>query len=387
MLRPVGSHVPLPEPAAESCLPWQGDYQTWFIGSGTQALSAAVLLAITRTAPEALLPEVILPAYGCPDLVAAVLAQGARPVLVDLLPDQPFMDAEKLARAISDDTVAIIAAGFLGVPERLSLLAGICKGRGIWLIEDSAQCFPPDCAREPIADCAVLSFGRGKPINLMGGGALLVRDDHAAMASEVLSRLPEQPLKIDWQWRARRQIFNFLLGRAGYGLLRRLPFFGLGKTVYKPVTGLHRIRLPDGLLEAGIRGAGERPSVAADYVRELNFLGPRGWTGFMDEAIAEDSGSGRVTLRYGLLAPDRTTRDRAVDALSKTGIGANGFYERVLPEIAGVSDVLVASGANYPNAESFADRLITLPSHEDVTVRDLAAIAATLGKISSAGKS
>ncbi|GGC72783.1 DegT/DnrJ/EryC1/StrS family aminotransferase [Marinobacter halophilus] len=362
-------------------MPWDTNYHTWTMGSGTQALSAAVLLAISRSKVKNSTPEVVLPAYGCPDLVTAVVAQGARPVLVDLLPDSPFMSYELLSRALSDATVAVIAAGFLGMPEQLSLLASLCRERDVWLIEDAAQCFPPDCAREPIADCAVLSFGRGKPINLMGGGALLVRADHSASAADVLFGLPEETLNIGWKWKAKRLVFNFLLGRFGYGLLRRLPFLGLGTTVYKPLLDLHRLQLPGGLLLAGIRGASERSDIAADYVRELGFLAQRGWRAFMAEELSGGRRAGQVTLRYALLAPDRGIRDKAVDALNDVSIGANAFYGAPLPEIEGVFDILAGSAGECPNAKSFADRLVTLPSHEDVTGADASLIAATLDKI------
>lgn len=386
MLRPVGSRVPVPGPEAERRLPWVENYHTWFMGSGTEALSAAILLAIRSAGPKSSSPEVILPAYGCPDLVAAAVAQGVRPVLVDLQADCPFMDIEKVDQAFSNSTVAVIAAGFLGVPERLSSLAPLCEERGAWLIEDSAQCFPPECAREPIADCAVLSFGRGKPINLMGGGALLVRSDHSDVANEVLSGLPEEFVEIDLKWRIRRLIFNFLLGRFSYGLLKRVPFLGLGATVYKPLGSLCRIQMPNGLLEAGIQGAEERPAIAARYWRELDFLCERGWKCFMQNGDSGGAMAGRLTLRYGLLAPDKETRDKAIEALNFEGIGANVFYGRPLPDIQGVPCLLSASTVDFPNADSFADRLMTLPSHEDVTDRDVSIVAAVLDKFAAEQK-
>lgn len=386
MLRPVGSHVPVPVSGATLRLPWEDHYDTWYMGSGTEALSAAVSLAISRSGLTNSVPEVILPAYGCPDLVAAVMAQGARPVLVDVLPERPFMDVETLPKAFSEATVAVIAVGFLGVPEQLAALARLCRERDVWLIEDSAQCFPPNCAREPIADCAVLSFGRGKPINLMGGGALLVRNDYRTGTTEKLSALPVKALHINWKWTARRYLFNFLLGRFGYGLLRRVPFLGLGATVYKPLASISRLTLPDGLVEAGIQGAEKRPRVALKYVRQLAFLERHGWAPLMDREISEGERTGQVTLRYGILAPDRRTRDRAIEALAGKGIGANAFYGRILPEIEGVPADVGGSASDYPNADYFADRLITLPSHEDVTDSDLELMALVLDRVATQNK-
>ncbi|MEP1581484.1 MAG: hypothetical protein ABJK18_02990, partial [Marinobacter sp.] len=82
-LRPVGSRVALPGRDDSLALPWEKFYRSEYMGSGTQALSFAVAIAIQGKSktPD---PEVIIPAYGCPDLVAAVVAQNARPVLVDL---------------------------------------------------------------------------------------------------------------------------------------------------------------------------------------------------------------------------------------------------------------------------------------------------------------
>lgn len=379
LLRPAGSHVPLPGPDRSSDLPWRADYETWYLGSGTEALSAAVLLAVKRSR-KARNPEVVLPAYGCPDLVAAVVAQGATPILVDLLPDCPYMDPVQVSCAISERTVAVIAVGFLGVPEQLDELERLCEKHDIWLIEDSAQCFPPDCARKPRAHCAILSFGRGKPINLMGGGALLIRRDLAKSTGvhAPLSGLPEVPVRIGYKWRIKRRLFNVMLGRLCYGVLKRIPLLGLGGTVYKPLSGLARIALPDELVAAGISAAKERPYMGNLYRQKLDCLSSMGWTHFMDDGLS----CGQLLLRYGLLAESRETRNRAVDALNKEGFGVNGFYERALSEIAGVPVHLGSPQKRYPNAQSFADRLITLPSHEDVTVDDIDKMARTLKRVS-----
>ena len=77
---------------------------------------------------------------------------------------------------------------------------------------------------------------------------------------------------------------------------------------------------------------------------------------------------------------------RAIEALTRKGIGANAFYGHTLPGIEGVPGDLGDSADDYPNAESFADRLLTLPSHEDVTDRDLAIVAATLDKLTVQNK-
>lgn len=141
-LRPVGTRVPEPLPSLTAVLPWDEHYVAEYTDSGTSALSLAIALTMAAR-PERKPAEVILPAYGCPDLIAAVVAQGAKPVLVDLQPESPWLDTGGVKSAITDTTVAIVAVDFLGLAEQLEPLSSICINAGIALIEDSAQCFPP----------------------------------------------------------------------------------------------------------------------------------------------------------------------------------------------------------------------------------------------------
>ncbi|UCB54712.1 MAG: DegT/DnrJ/EryC1/StrS family aminotransferase, partial [Thiotrichales bacterium] len=150
-------------------------YQPRFFASGTAALAAVIIAAIRLK--NVTRPEVVLPAYGCPDLVSAVVYAGAKPVLVDLEPDRPWMDLAQLSGKITAHTVAIVATDLFGISERIDAIRPIARQAGAMLIEDSAQAFPG--ARESDiwgGDCVVLSFGRGKPVSLLGGGVVLFRD-------------------------------------------------------------------------------------------------------------------------------------------------------------------------------------------------------------------
>ncbi len=150
-------------------------YTPEYYSSGTAALAASIIAAIRLKGVDA--PEVILPAYGCPDLVSAAVFAGAKTVLVDLVRDRPWMDLDQVSLHINTHTVAVVAVSLFGIPERMEELRLVLDQHGVVLIEDSAQAFP----RKPGAgfwsgDLVVLSFGRGKPVSLLGGGAVLFRD-------------------------------------------------------------------------------------------------------------------------------------------------------------------------------------------------------------------
>lgn len=377
-LRPVGSPVPKPKDGYDFSPPWNEHYAALYTGSGTEALSMAVKAAIAVKAGLDV-PEVIIPAYGCPDLVAAIVAQDARPVLVDFAQDRPVLDEEGILQALTERTVAIIAVDFLGAHERLSHLSRICSDNDLVLIEDSAQCFPPSSCSRGIADFVVMSFGRGKPINLMGGGAFLVRRSQQPVVQNLRTTYPITTVRVDVIWRVKRLIFNALLSRYVYPLLERAPFLHVGETRYHPLETIRVLQLPSSLLAAGVRAYFDREPLHFIYDRELSFLQEAGWM----RAGTTDTTDHTPQLRYALLAPDENLRDQVVAELNEQGIGANIFYGRTLPEIMDITPISVGGSGRYPNARNFAARLITLPTHEGVASSDIGTIVSVFKRFAS----
>lgn len=375
----------MPLPAAGTgnlAAPWGRHYDSVYVNNGTAALSLAVKLSVIRGRASNK-SEVILPAYGCPDLIAAVVAQGARPVLVDLEEARPWMNLEAVESAITRHTVAIIAVGFLGIPERLYALKRIADAQGVALIEDSAQVFPPSSAGNGLADYIVLSFGRGKPINLMGGGALLVRKDLADQSAGVLGAVPEVETSAGAVWRLKRWVFNLLLTRPFYGAMERIPFLGIGQTVFQPLAAIERQPPVEGLLQAGMEGFANRKNNGAIYSDVLQELTSKGWVNLAPECFGEKAlegllPEGPVLLRYPLLAPNGMSRNKAVLELNRMGIGASTFYGEALPAISGVREFVDIAASMFPQAGNFAQRLVTLPTHSDVHPSDIDSIARAL---------
>ncbi|MBW7470055.1 DegT/DnrJ/EryC1/StrS family aminotransferase [Marinobacter sp. M216] len=371
-LRPVGSRIPNPDAVSTTeKFPWHRDYRAEFTSSGTAALAMAISLAVSRKAAISP-PEVIIPAYGCPDLVAAIVANGGKPVLADLIPDTGVMDESQVRGAVTSQTVAVVAAGLLGFPERLEVLAKICNDLELFLIEDSAQCFPPASTENPWADAVVVSFGRGKPINLMGGGALLVRVELEKDARDVIERFPLLKAKAGVIWRLKRRLFHLLMARYPFFVLEKLPFLNIGDTKYQECSAICRVAMSELMVLAGIDDFFSRPLTYPLYDRELKPLEQFGWKKLEGEGASVQN----PRIRYGLLAPTEDVRDQACRALNSSGIGASRFYGQTLAKIEGLQD-LCGSGY-FPVAEDFASRLLTLPCHEDVKADDVALVARIL---------
>ncbi|EQD44744.1 DegT/DnrJ/EryC1/StrS aminotransferase, partial [mine drainage metagenome] len=198
--------------------------------SGTAALARALARCAARATVGA--PEAILPAYGCPDLVAACVHASVHPRLVDIAASGWAFDTDGLLGSLSSRTVAIVSVNLLGIPDGTLGLTDLCRRRGIALIQDSAQFLP----RQPIewpGDYVILSFGRGKPLNLLHGGALIepmsaIADSMSHPASDSFrDRLVNSS--------AAGLAFNFLTRPHPYRLLSCLPGTGLGQVDYKPL--------------------------------------------------------------------------------------------------------------------------------------------------------
>jgi dTDP-4-amino-4,6-dideoxygalactose transaminase len=336
-----------------------GRYRTTWTNSGTAALALAIGVARFRR-PEVQRPEVLLPAYGCPGLIAAALYAGVRPVLVDVGADDPAMSSRSLTACWSPSVVAVVAVNFLGIRERIDALQAMAAEKGALLIEDCAQWYP----EQPLdADAVVLSFGRGKPVSLLGGGALLLRDEHEF--PQQLALMPDNDEVLPFSLKA--MLFNAALGRHAYAFARRLPGLAIGETRFRALTAV------------GAMDEERRRLLAVNIGR---WLERERWREHrLDRALAEVDGvdplpvslahrTGRL-LRYPILVANRGLRDQLMRTLEIRGMGATTLYGTPLPQVRDVPEEIAEQRVSS-ETESFAERLITLPLHDGVRASDLA---------------
>jgi dTDP-4-amino-4,6-dideoxygalactose transaminase len=353
-LSPVGEPIALQAKTQPDADVFPENYDLLLLNSGTAALSLAMTIAALSA--ETSSPEVILPAYGCPDLLAAAYYAGLRPVLADIQEASPRYQQAALDAAISGDTVAIVAVNFLGIGEDLPYLRALCDRRGLVLIEDDAQYLPLDRERSGYCgDLVVHSFGRGKPVSLVGGGALLARRPALADSSSTVDRLPLHRVT-ERQWRLKARLFNLILRPHVYQLLALLPFLRIGATRYHALEGIERM---DTWREAYMR------CNVACYRQRSRLLQAQLDAGL--EALNTSTyinlprslqGLDRPLLRYPLLCSSEEQCEVLFAGLEDHGLGASRMYRRALPQIENIPHPIVG---RFPGAEAFAGRLLTLP--------------------------
>lgn len=371
---------------------------TLFYASGTAALAAAIVAAMAskvaalNTANKLVdekQAEVILPAYSCPDLVSAVVFAGAKPVLVDMEKDRPWLSLTQLAAAINDNTVAIIAVNLFGMPERWPLLRELADKNQVVLIEDSAQYFPGtlyDIENQQEAspenwhgDMVVFSFGRGKPVSLLGGGAVLVRDaGFYTLLPGVKQAIACVRQRIVFAIKAK--LYNAMISPYLYWLPQSLPFLHLGETRYHPLPVIEAMDaerkhlLPANVLryvsdEKAARSSGQISAMLASVEAVIDLPQVCGVP------------TGRRLLRYPILV-DAAVRDVIYQKLKQAGLGASVMYPASLPAIEGLSAMF--AGQSFVQAETFASKLITLPAHAGVSLTDIEKMATILATVPSA---
>jgi len=142
--------------------------------SGTLAVEAA--LRALRVGPG---DEVVMAAYDYESNFLTVHALGAKPVLVDLRPDNFQLDETELAAAFTPLTKAVICSHLHGGIVDVPAVRALCAARGVGVIEDAAQAPGATAFGAPAGthgDIGTLSFGGSKLLTAGRGGALLFRD-------------------------------------------------------------------------------------------------------------------------------------------------------------------------------------------------------------------
>lgn len=202
--------------------------------TGRSALTAAILAVKEQATDQP--TRVVIPGLTCIAVVRAVKAAGCEPVFVDINAENLEYDYEMLEQRLQEkpaqiniaiekkDNVCynrsiILVQNTLGIAWNVTKLNEIAQKYQAMIVEDlahSAGRFYPD-GREAgmIGDAAALSFGKGKAIDTISGGAAIVREGGALVQPDRKPKLSDR-LRDRWY-----PIFG--------GIARGLWRCGLGK--------------------------------------------------------------------------------------------------------------------------------------------------------------
>ena len=194
-------------------------------GSGRTALSEA-LKYFTKPGDK-----VAITALTCFAVVEAVRSAGGEPVYLDVNLKNLHFDAKNLEKACAKnpEIKAVIVQNNLAYPCDIANIEAVAKKYNLTLIEDLAHCvgmdYPDGREAGMVGDAVIMSFGKGKSLDLISGGLLFLRKtDKRKKSFAVPVDLPS----LADRFRTRlyplfgaitRALFHLQLGRINFGRL------------------------------------------------------------------------------------------------------------------------------------------------------------------------
>jgi dTDP-4-amino-4,6-dideoxygalactose transaminase len=309
--------------------------------------------------------HVVVPAYTCYSVPAAVDRAGLVPVPCDMNPNTLSPDLDSLAKACAGPVLAVITANLFGIPNELTEIENLARSRGIFLLDDAAQALGARLDGRPAGsygDVGLFSFDRGKNISTMQGGALVGRAGSVADVLEEKWRgLPDAGRAESLATIAKLAPYALLLPPSRYGAVTKLPFLRLGETSYErdyPIT-----RMSPGLeglaLKQLARIAGLQQSRCANALALRSALEDVPRIRFVDIASTAEPAYPRFPVRI----QSQQLRNEILTMLLRSGIGASGFYPHALVDVPRIAALMPRTADKFCGARETAASIMTLPTH------------------------
>jgi dTDP-4-amino-4,6-dideoxygalactose transaminase len=304
------------------------------VASGTDALYLAC-----RTLDLGEGDEVIVPAMTFAATAFAVSLTGARPVLVDVRPEDALIDPSQIEAAVTSRTKAIIPVHLYGNCADMAAVCAIAAKHSLTVIEDAAQAHGALYGGRragSLGDVGCFSFYPGKNLGAYGDGGLVT-----TARADIAERIR-------------------VLRNCGSLVKYHHEEIGLNSRLDTLQAAILRVKL-NRLDEWNAT----RRQIAAHY----------------DAALSGVSGIDRTRHGEGsvhhLYVVRLARRDSVQIALNAQGVGAGIHYPFALHELTAYASLGYRPGA-FPMAEDWARRCLSLPLYPGLSLSDAAFCIAAL---------
>ena len=310
--------------------------------SGTSALIAALRAVGVRPGDE-----VIVPALTFVATANAVLNCGARPILVDVLPDSWNLDPLAAAEAVGKNTRAIIAVHLFGLAAPMSELIALAEKANVALVEDACEAIGSTYGSRfvgGLSDVGVFGFYTNKLLTTGEGGMVVSTDSNVVETARAIS--------------------NQGYGSSGQLLKRAMPGHSFRMNEFGAALGRAQLESIESRLV-------ERDRLAAKYIDALGSV--NGLT-----MPVTDSESRRGWFTFPMLLPREINRDRVMVAMKDQGIETADYFP-ALHDLPDYGDFCIQRSP-LDTASDVGQRLLCVPLWEGLDDGTIETIAAELGK-------
>lgn len=305
--------------------------------NGTTALHLALVALGIGSGDEVIVPDLTFAAT-----INAVLYTGAKPVIVDIHPEYWCMDPDKVEKAITSRTKAIIPVHLYGHPCDMDPIMEIASKHSLYVIEDVAEAHGAEYKGKKAGSfghVSCFSFYGNKIITTGEGGMVLTNDYELAEKMRMLRDHGMNPKKRYW---------HEVIG------------FNYRMTNLQAAIGLAQLNKIDRFIE-------KKRRIAKIYAEELS--GIPGITLHPEMPWAKN-----VYWLYSILIDSSKvaiTRDELSEKLEKEGIETRKFFYP-LHEMPIYAKYSVYS---YPVAITISRQGLNLPSSTKFTEEDVKFVA------------
>ena len=314
--------------------------------------------------------SVLTQAFSCHALEAAIRRAGGIPAYVDLGKTglNPTVATIEAAYKKNSDARILIIQHTLGVPANITTIRSWCTKNKIFLIEDLAQAIGGTDEKGELlgthADAVIFSFGRDKIIDAVNGGACLIKKRPLGFSNENYRTLTNTRFKRDHLYPILtykiRMLYPFYIGRV-LGYIART--FGLIQSPIKPrfeyITAFPSTLAALAVLQFENMDVQlqHRKEIAKIYFSSLEKYCPVEW------AVLERGSN----LRFALTVHNPTT---FLQRLAKHDVYLQDRWYRNPVDSGSLQYFSKYRTGSCPNAEQFAETIINLPTHQNISVED-----------------
>lgn len=349
---------------------WLGVEDVVTVNKGTTGLYL-ILKALQKLHPER--NEVVYPAYTVPTLKLAFDKLGLVTRVCDISKETFNMNPESLAGAVNDKTLAVIPVHMFGFPMELERVFEIA-GKDITVIEDPCQAPGAKLHGKlvgSIAPASIFSLCKGKNISTFQGGFAVLNDVKlAAIVREERDKLPESATG-----------FKSFLMMIAFALAMRPGVYGPLYPLIKRFKSEELHPHFDALKYTGFQAAlGELLLEKLEMVNAQR----RSYGIFMYEGLADCEhiilpkiieGAEPVFNHLPVVFLNSKDRESVQKKLWNKGIDTARMY--MLPNHH-IYDLGYPREA-FPDSQLVAEGLVTMPSHPNMTQRDIELIIEIVG--------
>jgi len=300
--------------------------------SGTEALQIALMTIGIQPGDE-----VITTPFTFVATAEVIVLFGAKPVFVDIDPLTYCIDVEKIEKAVSKRTKAIIPVHLYGQTADMDPINVIAKKHGLPVIEDAAQAVGAKYKEKPacgLGDMGCLSFFPSKNLGAYGDGGMVLTSN---------AKYAEQ-LRIIRNHGSSKRYHHTLLG--------------LNSRLDAIQAAILRVKLSH--LAEWNNARKDRAALYSELLKKANVITP----------VTADTNE-HVFHQYTILSEDR---DGLRDHLDKAGI-ANAIHYPIPLHLQPAYKHLGHQKGDFPTAEKISEKVISLPMYPELKEEDIHYIA------------